>query len=90
MKCWIKLKIIKILRLLNRKKQLRVIKIYKLFFWKDDDIKEIIKLKQEKPNESNDELLKNIRWLNKKLLLEEFQNKKLKDIREENINTYML
>jgi hypothetical protein len=55
----------------------------------DSDIKEIIKIKQEKPNEVNDELLRQGKWMSKKLLLIKWTSDNLKGIREDNITTIL-
>ncbi|EAR86922.2 WD domain, G-beta repeat protein (macronuclear) [Tetrahymena thermophila SB210] len=55
----------------------------------NEDIKEIIKMKQEKPNEVNDELLRQGRWMTKKLHLIKITSDKLKQIRGDNINTIL-
>ncbi|KRX00640.1 WD40-repeat-containing domain [Pseudocohnilembus persalinus] len=55
----------------------------------NDDIQEIIKMKQEKPNEVNDELFKQGEWLKKKLHLIKETSGKLKVIRDDNINTIL-
>ncbi|CAK83220.1 unnamed protein product (macronuclear) [Paramecium tetraurelia] len=51
------------------------------------DIKDIIKLKQDKPNELNEELLRQGQWMTKKLYLIKVTSDKLKKIRDDNINT---
>ena len=51
------------------------------------DIKDIIKLKQDKPNELNEDLLRQGQWMTKKLYLIKVTSDKLKGIREDNINT---
>eukprot|EP00825_Cyclidium_porcatum_P024627 TRINITY_DN2700_c0_g1_i1.p1 TRINITY_DN2700_c0_g1~~TRINITY_DN2700_c0_g1_i1.p1 ORF type:complete len:271 (-),score=65.92 TRINITY_DN2700_c0_g1_i1:114-926(-) len=53
------------------------------------DIQEIIKLKQDKPNEVNDEILRQGKWMTKKLYLIKETSKKLKQIREDNINNIL-
>ncbi len=55
----------------------------------NDDINEIIKTKQDKPNEVNDELLRQGKWMTKKLYLIKVTSDKLKEIREDNINTIL-
>ena len=46
-------------------------------------------MKQEKPNEVNDELLRQGKWMTKKLYLIKVTSDKLKEIREDNINTIL-
>lgn len=46
-------------------------------------------MKQEKPNEVNDELLRQGKWMTKKLHLIKITSEKLKKIRGENINTIL-
>jgi len=55
----------------------------------DEDIKEIIKLKQEKPNEVNEELLRQSQWMQKKLYLIDVTSQNMKKLRDDNINTIL-
>lgn len=55
----------------------------------DQDIQDIIKMKQDKPNEVNDEILRQGKWMTKKLYLIKETSQKLKQIREDNINNIL-
>lgn len=49
----------------------------------------MMKLEKDKPNDVNEEILKQGNWMNKKLNLIDLTGKKLKIIREDNINTIL-
>lgn len=57
--------------------------------FKDDDITNMIKNKTEEHDSLNKELFKQTNWLQKKINLINLTNNKLKEIREDNIETIM-
>ncbi len=52
----------------------------------EQDIKEVLKMSQESGGGENNELLKYGSWMTKKLNLMKITSKKIKDIKEDNIN----